>query len=162
MPKVSLRKFTDDDVLEYYSIAQDSNDYFLFGYCRNIKDAEDVIDTYINSDELESFAILNEKLELIGAIICITKSNILEISYFIGLEYRRKGYCFETLKLVEKLAKKRKMKKIEFFILKDNLKSINLAKKFGAKLKRNCKNYYILQKLKLKHLLLIFYFCLNV
>ncbi len=146
MPKVSLRKFTDDDVLEYYSIAQDSNDYFLFGYCRNIKDAEDVIDTYINSDELESFAILNEKLELIGAIICITKGNILEISYFIGLEYRRKGYCFETLKLVEKLAKKRKMKKIEFFILKDNLKSINLAKKFGAKLKRNCKNYYILQK----------------
>ena len=146
MPKVSLRKFTDDDVLEYYSIAQDSNDYFLFGYCRNIKDAEDVIDTYINSDELESFAILNEKLELIGAIICITKGNILEISYFIGLEYRRKGYCFETLNLVEKLAKKRKMKKIEFFILKDNLKSINLAKKFGAKLKRNCKNYYILQK----------------
>ena len=146
MPKVSLRKFTDDDVLEYYSIAQDSNDYFLFGYCRNIKDAEDVIDTYINSGELESFAILNEKLELIGAIICITKGNILEISYFIGLEYRRKGYCFETLKLVEKLAKKRKMKKIEFFILKDNLKSINLAKKFGAKLKRNCKNYYILQK----------------
>ena len=146
MPKVSLRKFTDDDVLEYYSIAQDSNDYFLFGYCRNIKDAEDVIDTYINSDELESFAILNEKLELIGAIICITKGNILEISYSIGLEYRRKGYCFETLKLVEKLAKKRKMKKIEFFILKDNLKSINLAKKFGAKLKRNCKNYYILQK----------------
>ena len=146
MPKISLRKFTDDDVLEYYSIAQDSNDYFLFGYCRNIKDAEDVIDTYINSDELESFAILNEKLELIGAIICITKGNILEISYFIGLEYRRKGYCFETLKLVEKLAKKRKMKKIEFFILKDNLKSINLAKKFGAKLKRNCKNYYILQK----------------
>ena len=146
MPKISLRKFTDDDVLEYYSIAQDSNDYFLFGYCRNIKDAEDVIDTYINSDELESFAILNEKLELIGAIICITKGNILEISYFIGLEYRRKGYCFETLKLVEKLAKKRKMKKIEFFILKDNLKYINLAKKFGAKLKRNCKNYYILQK----------------
>ena len=146
MQKISLRKFTDDDVLEYYSIAQDSNDYFPFGYCRNIKDADDVIDTYINSDELESFAILNEKLELIGAIICITKGNILEISYFIGLEYRRKGYCFETLKLVEKLAKKRKMKKIEFFILKDNLKSINLAKKFGAKLKRNCKNYYILQK----------------
>ena len=146
MQKISLRKFTDDDVLEYYSIAQDSHDYFPFGYCRNIKDADDVIDTYINSDELESFAILNEKLELIGAIICITKGNILEISYFIGLEYRRKGYCFETLKLVEKLAKKRKMKKIEFFILKDNLKSINLAKKFGAKLKRNCKNYYILQK----------------
>lgn len=146
MQKISLRKFTDDDVLEYYSIAQDSNDYFPFGYCRNIKDADDVIDTYINSDELESFAILNEKLELIGAIICITKGNILEISYFIGLEYRKKGYCFETLKLAEEIAKKRKMEKIEFFILKDNVKSINLAKKFGAELKREHKNYYILQK----------------
>lgn len=146
MQKISLRKFTDDDVLEYYSIAQDSNDYFPFGYCRNIKDAYDVIDTYINSDELESFAILNEKLELIGAIICITKGNILEISYFIGLEYRRKGYCFETLKLAEQIAQKRKIKKIEFITQKDNLKSISLAKKFGAELKREHKNYYILQK----------------
>lgn len=146
MQKVSLRKFTYDDVLEYYSIAQDSNDYFPFGYCKDIKDAEDVIDTYINSEELECFAILNEKLELIGSIMCITKGKILEISYFIGIKYRRKGYCFETLKLAEQIAKKRKMERIEFFILKDNLKSINLAKKFGAELNREYKNYYILQK----------------
>lgn len=146
MQKVYLRKFTYDDVLEYYSIAQDSNDYFPFGYCRNIRDAKGVIDTYINSEELESFAILNEKSELIGAIVCETQRDIFEISYFIGLEYRRKGYCLETLKLTEQIAKKREMEKIVFLIKKDNLKSINLAKKFGAELKGEHRDCYILHK----------------
>lgn len=121
MQKVYLRKFTYDDVLEYYSIAQDSNDYFPFGYCRNIRDAK-------------------------GVIVCETQIDIFEISYFIGLEYRRKGYCLETLKLAEQIAKKREMEKIVFLIKKDNLKSINLAKKFGAELKGEHRDCYILHK----------------
>lgn len=145
---IQLRSFTKDDVNQYYNIAQDKLGYFPFGYCKSKRDAKYTIDTFINASDIECLAIINETNELVGVIILEYGIGKVQISYFIGIQYRQKGYCKQAIRIVEQMAKDRKIKIIEFFISKRNIPSISLAKKVGAKETKikTYKDFIILQK----------------
>lgn len=130
---VKLRSFTKDDISSYYDIAQDKSKYFPFGYCRTKKDAKITVDSFINSEDMDVLAIINEINELVGVIILQYQKNKVQLSYFIGIQYRRRGYCKNAIMIVEEIIKVKNINIIEFFIFKDNDPSILLAKGIGAK-----------------------------
>ncbi len=144
---VHLRNFTKDDVNQYYSIAQDKSEYFPFGYCRNKKDAKDIIDSFINSLDLNAKAVINGQDKIVGAILLEYQKEKIQVSYFIGIQYRRRGYCSQAIRIVEQIAKNKNIKIIEFCICKSNICSMLLAEKIGAKkVKRYNNDFIILQK----------------
>ncbi len=130
---VNLRRFNKYDAMSYLNIANDERSYFPFGFCQSLKEAYFVIDFYI-STEVDAYAIIKDNI-LIGAIYAETISKgYVDVSYFIGKDFQRKGYVTDALKIFQKiLVEKSQVQKIRFSIDKNNLASIKTALKFGAK-----------------------------
>lgn len=138
---IELRPFGQQDAQNYLNIANDKRCYFPFSFCNDLEEAEDVIDTYMHSEDLQAYAIVESKTKsLVGAIYAETYKNIakntVEVSYFVGEKYQKKGYAMKAIKILESILVKRKIKRIGFFIDPDNIASIKTATKFGAVLKR--------------------------
>lgn len=134
---IKLRAFRRQDAKQYYEIAKDKRCYFPFSFCKDMSEAEFVIDTYLNCDDLEAYAIIKGDT-LIGAIYAEKshKEDSIDVSYFIGEQYQRKGYVTEAIKELEKKLQTKQIKHIGFFIDQDNIASIKTATKYGAVLKR--------------------------
>lgn len=130
-----LRKFTPVDAEAYLQIANDPNEKFYpFSYCENIEDALEIIEAY-NESEIYGFAIERKAdKHIVGAIYLEEKRNgFVNVGYFIGSDYRRRGYAKLALFEIEKIAKSMGKKTIELFIKPNNEASISVAKSFGAK-----------------------------
>lgn len=97
---VTLEKISKKDSEEYLKIANDEGvrKFFKLAYCRNISESQDVIETLTESNDYIAFKILNKSNEFVGLIIGEKKpKKIIEISYFIGKEYRKKEYCSSAI-----------------------------------------------------------------
>lgn len=133
---VNLRRFNKNDTISYLKIADEKRSYFPFGFCDDLQEAEYVIDTYMYSKEIDAYAIIERGI-LIGVIYAETYLNIekntVEISYFIGKEFRKRGYAIDALKEIERiLIKNSQVKKVILAIHPKNVASIKTAVKFGA------------------------------
>lgn len=133
---VNLRRFNKNDAISYLKIADEERSYFPFGFCDDLQEAEDVIDTYMHSREIDAYAIIEEDI-LIGVIYAETYQHIekytVEISYFIGKEFRKRGYVIEALKEIERiLIENSQVQKVILAIHPKNVASIKTAIKFGA------------------------------
>lgn len=132
-----LRKFTYQDAEAYMKIANDPDEKFYpFSYCENLEEAEEIVEMY-NHSECQGYAIERESDKCLVGVIYLEKvyENTVELGYFIGSKYRKKGYAKAALVQMEKLVKKMGGKKIQMVIHPKNEASICTAKCIGAKFK---------------------------
>lgn len=141
---VNLRRFNKCDAIAYLKIANDKRSYFPFGFCNSLEEAQFVIDFYMSTD-VEAYAIIQDRI-LVGAIYAeILEKGYVEVSYFIGKKFQRRGYATQALKLIERiLIENLQVHKIKFAINPNNVASINTAIKFGANFCKSgvCLDYY--------------------
>ena len=142
---ITLRAFECADAHQYFKIANDKRCYFPFSFCENLNDAEYVIDTFIYSTDLDSYAIVNEENNIVGAIYAerCRKSDTMQVSYFIGSKYHKKGYATQAVRKMEEILKNKQIHIMEFAIDPENIASIKTATKCGAVLAKSSSfNYY--------------------
>lgn len=124
---VTLEKFEYGDEVEYLHIAKDEKieKFFQLAYCANMEEAVDLMELYIESTNYIAFKILDSFKNMVGAILGDRKDKkTIEVSYFIGNEYRKNGYCQSAIKLYEKyIAEETKYNMLEFCIACNNEKS---------------------------------------
>ena len=99
-----------------------------------------VINNMIQTNDYIWFIILKDINKMIGTI-SLTKKMFnkyeVELGYSINFDYWNNGYGYESTREVIKFCfKVLKVKKIKLLFYKDNIRSINLAKKLG------CINFY--------------------
>lgn len=95
---LSLRRFNKNDSMSYLEIANDECSYFPFGSCRNLLEAEYVINMYMCYEEIDAYAIIDNGI-LIGVVYLencknIEKNTVL-ISYFIGEKFCKSGQLLD-------------------------------------------------------------------
>ena len=135
VPIVTLEHFSYADAEEYYKIAKDFEirKFFRFAYTAKERDANELLDAWINSTNYEAFKILNERNKMVGAILLEKKpKKIMEVCYFIGNNYRRRGYCCAAIQEVIEYVKNTNYKTLEFCIACNNQKSQNVMKRMNA------------------------------
>lgn len=98
-------------------------DFFPLAYCENIDDAKVFVDLCLNSYNYNVFKILDEKEKIVGIIVGEKKEKkIMDVSYFIGKEYRRKGYCKQAVIQFAKYLKENTRYKYMRFCVRHNNK----------------------------------------
>ena len=129
---VKLVPFEASDLEEFYRIAKDEEvkRFVKILYPEDKEEAEIILEMLTEDTNYIAFKILNGKGKFTGAIIGEKKGKkTIEISYFIGAEYRGKGYCTQAVIKFKKFLKDCKYKRIEFAINPKNRKSQTIMEK---------------------------------
>lgn len=129
---VTLKRFEYDDANEYFLISKDKKvkSFFRLAYCETIEEAEELMELYIESYNYIALKILDSSSKIVGVILGEKKAKgVLEVSYFIREEDRKKGYCQSAILQFEQyILKNTKYKILEFCIDLENKKSHNVMK----------------------------------
>lgn len=138
---VTLVPFIKEDTDEYLKLANEEQveKFFKLAYCRNKSEANDIIELFTTSEDYIAFKILNCKNQFVGIIVGEKKEKkkTIEISYFIGKEFRKKKYCKNAIiEYAKYIAKNfsQKYKNLEFCISIINYPSKNVMNTLGIKL----------------------------
>ena len=132
---VILKEIQKSDLDEFYRIANEKGveKYVGFMYPEDVEDAEVTLD-FLMDPEYICFKISeSESGNMVGIIFGDEVSeDEIDISFFIGNEYRKKGYCAMAVTLYEEYLKQHtEFKKMQFYIKKKNRKSQNVMKRLG-------------------------------
>lgn len=138
---VTLVPFIKEDTVEYLKLANEVEvgKFFKLAYCRNKSEANDIIDLFTTSEDYIAFKILNCKNQLVGTIVGEKKERkkTIEISYFIGKDFRGRRYCENAIiEYAKHIAKNfsQKYKCLEFCISIINYPSKKVMNTLGIKL----------------------------
>ena len=138
-PRLIIRPFTLEDANNYLKFVQDEliHKYVPFSYLNNIAEANAaILECYAKCDFSNDFYLLiieKQSNNLIGALMITDNyyGQYYDSCYFIGKQYRRKGYMKEALvaflnnfPLPDK--------KLMFFIKPSNTASLNLIKQIDG------------------------------
>ena len=132
MPIISIRKWQTSDIDTYFKLCHETEvrKYFNTIYCKNIKEVKAL---FKSRKKKEFFNFLIEDGEnTVGVIVGNPKRYSLEISYFIGKEFRRNGYCVKAITALQEELKNSKYKAMHFKVSKYNFGSLAVMKKIGA------------------------------
>lgn len=103
-------------------------------YCDKIDKARETVEKLLEDPSIIAYVISTQEIPFIGALILVDKGiqegkNAYELSYFIDIKYRKKGFA---TKAVKELLEKFKFCKIYLDIVDWNIPSLSIAKKFNA------------------------------
>ena len=141
MQRVNLRKYTEEDLQDYYELINDEDvkRFMPFMECSNINIAKAILKRKIelNNNKLIYAIESTEYKRVIGEISAIIQGDMAEIEVMINSKYRGKGYAKEAfIELLESLKEKEiNIKKMRALTLKGNKSSQNLFEKLEFKLK---------------------------
>lgn len=136
---ILLRPFTLNDVNEFYLIAHDKavKEFVPYAYCATRRKAKELVANYVTYDFKNDFyyAICNATDgKMIGAIMAyrIPNSQCLDVSGFIGANYRRKGYMLAaTMLFIDAIAKNTKLECLRFTVSPYNQPSMSIMWTLG-------------------------------
>ncbi len=136
----------DDDAEEYYQIAQDSGiqEYVGFMYPTDLMHAQEILD-FLSDPRLICFKIIEvDTGDMVGIILGDPlTSTIIDISYFVGADYRGQGYCSSAVQQLEEYLREDTCFTImRFFVKEDNEESQNVMSRLG--IERRFGNVYML------------------
>lgn len=135
---VSLKEFQESDLEEFYRIARNKGvkKFVKVFYPEDMEEARMILDMLQDNTNYISFKIVDREGNFVGGILGdkIGRGKI-DISYFIGEDYRKNGYCTDAVSLFESYLKENSnMKFMHFYVAKENKKSQNVMKRLGIKL----------------------------
>lgn len=132
MPTISIRKWQTSDIDTYFKLCHEAEvrEYFNTLYCKNLKEVKALFKARKNK-EFFNFLIEDEK-NTVGVIVGNPKRYSVEVSYFIGKEFRRNGYCVKAITALQEELKNSKYKAMHFKVSKYNLGSLAVMEKIGA------------------------------
>ncbi len=132
MPIISIRKWQTSDIDTYFKLCHETEvrKYFNTLYCKNIKEVK----ALFKCRKKKGFFnfLIEDGENTVGVIVGNPKRYSLEISYFIGKEFRRNGYCVKAITALQEELKNSKYKAMHFKVSKYNLGSLAVMKKIGA------------------------------
>ena len=140
--RLILRPFSLCDAKEYFKIISDKDivKYVPYSSALKLETTYEHLETYVEGDFRRDFYVcicLKETNQIIGAIIAVSLSEVLlDVSYFIGAEFRNKGYCTEAMmafmRSIYDISPEMGWR-LNFTIEDDNAPSIRVAEKCNAK-----------------------------
>lgn len=136
MPELRIREWQNTDMNTYFDLCHEKEvrEYFDTLYCRNIKEVKVL---FKNRKKKKFYNFLIEvNQNVVGVVVGNAQKNSIEVSYFIGKEFRRKGYCVKAIALLKEAFKDTQYKSLHFKISKYNANSLKVMEKIGA---TNCK-----------------------
>ena len=135
--RLTLRQLAINDEQEIFTLRSDSeiNKYLDRQISNTIDDARNFINKIIRSDSLYWAITLSDKNVLIGTI-CLFGFSVenykCEIGYELLTNFQGQGIMKEAVeKVIDYAFNTIKVKKIEAFLHRDNLRSIKLLEKFS-------------------------------
>ena len=136
----------DDDLEEFYQIAQDSGvrEYVGFMCPTDLMQAREILD-FLADPKLICFKIVEVgTYKMVGIILGDPlNSTMVDISYFVGADYRGQGYCSSAVKQFEEYLKEDTcFKFMRFFVKEDNEESQSVMSRLG--IQRKFGNIYML------------------
>ncbi|MBR3132757.1 MAG: GNAT family N-acetyltransferase [Clostridia bacterium] len=139
-----LRELISSDAKTYHSIStrddEDLCNYAVFFATSSEKRSKEFILEYYNSKTALLYGIFLSDDTLVGAVI-LTQSfysrnymNAIEVSYFIGKNYRNKGYATEALQEIINYYSDKKLllDALKFSVKTTNAPSIRVLEKIGS------------------------------
>lgn len=134
---LTIRKFKAGDEEEFYSLAHEEavKEYVRYAYCKNLAQAKESVDDYIQGNCRDDFYLAVEKEgKMVGCIIAIRiKKTILDVSVLMGEKFRGQGIMKEAMKgFIEWLKENTKYCNLSIAIKQTNKSSLRLASKIGA------------------------------
>ena len=123
---VKLVKIQESDLEEFYRIAKEREveKFVKICYPEDFEEAKIILEMFTEDTNYIALKIQNDNNEFVGIIIGEEKSReIIEISYFIGKEFRGHGYCTLAVKEFRKILKDRGYKEVQFAIASNNKNS---------------------------------------
>jgi len=141
MKRINLRKYTEEDLQDYYELVNDEELKRWMPYmgCSNINVAKSILKKKIdlNNNKL-IYAIESTEYErVVGEISAIIQGDMAEIEVMVNSKYRGKGYAKEAfIELLEILKEKEiNIKRMKALIVKGNKNSQKLFEKLEFKAK---------------------------
>lgn len=136
----------DEDLEEFYQIAQDSGvqEYVGFMYPTDRMQAREILD-FLADQRLICFKIVEVgTYNMVGIILGDPlTSTMIDISYFVGADYRGQGYCSSAVRQFEDyLREDTYFKYMRFFVKEDNAESQGVMNRLG--IQRKFGNIYML------------------
>ena len=146
--RLELTPFRLEDAEEYFQIISDKDiaKYVPYSSAKTLDTTKKHLEVYEKGDFERDFYICirsKETGKIIGAIIgCALSYAILDISYFIGKDYRGLGYCSEAMKAFIKYLKDNNLKRYNLLLTieDENLASKNTASHLNAEMFRRTYN----------------------
>lgn len=134
---VILKEFQESDLEEFYRISREEKIRKFVGFmCPETRAEAKEIVQFLLEPTFICFKIVETKSnKMVGIILgdALTDETV-DISYFVGSMYRKKGYCSAAVTLMEKyLHDNYDYKVMRFYIRKDNEKSKNVMRRLGIK-----------------------------
>ena len=136
--RLILRPFETADVTWYYDVVKNT-DMVTRLKSLNAKDeteAKEHIAIFANGDFKNDFycVITDKKKNVMGLIIAVRLTRMTtDVSYFLKEEYRHNGYMQEALTgVIEVIRDDNPLARIQLEIEKDNIPSLNIAKRMSA------------------------------
>jgi [ribosomal protein S5]-alanine N-acetyltransferase len=135
--RIKLRYQEITDAKEFYKILNNPKFLYFSAKPKSIEDEENFLklNQQKRIDRKEFNYSIIYKNELIGAIgLCIDQNRnyIAEVGYFIDEKYWNKGFVYEAMLLIEKIAfKDIGIKRIEIIMITENKASEKIAIKCG-------------------------------
>ena len=148
-----LRPFEMKDCNEFYVLFQQPEvfEYLPGMFVKDVKQMENNIRVYSKCDFLNDFYfVIEEKYtkNIVGSLIVVRlMENTADLAIFIADYYRRKDYAYQAISsFFKKLSDMKLHYNIQLNIKLQNIASIRLARKLGAKEMYRDKQYMFFSK----------------
>lgn len=145
--RLILRPFVKTDIEWYYDMVQHPDVYKWLSALASpdkeiIQQHVDIFSTGNDKDDFY-YVITNKDKEVLGFIIAIRITrHTIDVSCFLKEESRHQGYMHEALKaLLPKIRETNYLYRFRMQVDKDNIASLNVAKKFNPQIIENEKNH---------------------
>lgn len=138
--RILLRKFKKEDAEEYFKISNETgvHKYLPYASPQDLAESKELMENYITYDFINDFYFVIEEISthrMIGSLTSYRTTSIaLNVSSFIGKDFRKNGFGLEALNLfIDYLSKNTNYKSLVFTIHDGNEASLKVMQKIGAK-----------------------------
>ncbi len=143
MKRIELRRYTEDDLEDYFKLVnnEEVKQFLPYMYCNNIKVAKAIlkrkIEVDINKKRIYAIENIKEK-HVIGEIAVVIKDKTAEVEFMINSEYRGKGYSQEAFIALLDIIRSENLSinKIKALVMEENKSSRKMLSKLEFETKK--------------------------
>lgn len=142
MQEVFIREMTEEDILKIY---ETMNKKYVEKYCENKNEIEEQFHIYekwykqiLNSINFKMYIISNKKNDFLGNVKFEINKNRASVNIYICESIRGQNISYYALdESMKKIIKLYEITYFDAYILKENIRSINVFIKLGFEFKKN-------------------------
>lgn len=143
MKRIELRRYTEDDLEDYFKLVnnEEVKQFLPYMYCNNIKVAKAIlkrkIEVDINKKRIDAIENIKDK-HVIGEIAAVIKDKTAEAEFMINPEYRGKGYSQEAFIALLDIIRSENLSinKIKALVMEENKSSRKMLSKLEFETKQ--------------------------